>query len=308
MTRKNGNHEYRSDVFSMLLLDKRRALEVYNAINDTQYEDPELIEITTLEDNSFSLSIRNDASFVLDAHFSIYEHQSTYCPNMPLRDLIYFASMIQKRVYDQKKSIYGKRLVKIPVPHFVVFYNGIEPAPEHYELRLSDAFEHQTEKPELELICQVYNINSDNNVGLLKRCPTLRDYMYFVNHVRQYHTQTDGRDLESAIEQAISHCISVEVLKEFLMEHRAEVTKIMTMDYTFEKRLEFECAEAAEEGRKYGIKLGEENGIQKKLHEQIRKKVMRQKSLSQIAEELEEEEADIFVLYEQVKQELANES
>ena len=145
-----ANKEYKSDVFSMLLQDKNRALEVYNAINGTDYDDPELVEMTTLDDKSFSLTVRNDASFILDANLSLYEHQSTYCPNMPLRDLLYFASIIQKRIKAQKRDIYGGKILKIPVPHFVVFYNGKEEAPEQYDLRLSDVFEQETEHPEIE--------------------------------------------------------------------------------------------------------------------------------------------------------------
>lgn len=155
-----ANKEYKSDVFSMLLQDKKRAMEIYNAINGTDYDDPELVEMTTLDDKSFSLTVRNDASFILDANLSLYEHQSTYCPNMPLRDLLYFASIIQKRIKAQKRDIYGGRILKIPVPHFVVFYNGKEDAPDQYDLRLSDAFEKETEDPEIELVCHVYNINS----------------------------------------------------------------------------------------------------------------------------------------------------
>ena len=63
-----GNKEYKSDVFSMLMQDRRRALEVYNAINGTAYDDPAQVELTTLEDRSFSLTVRNDASFILDAN------------------------------------------------------------------------------------------------------------------------------------------------------------------------------------------------------------------------------------------------
>ena len=109
-----ANKEYISDVFSMLLQDKKRAMEIYNAINGTDYDDPELVEMTTLDDKSFSLTVRNDASFILDANLSLYEHQSTYCPNMPLRDLLYFASIIQKQIKAQKRDIYGGRILKIP--------------------------------------------------------------------------------------------------------------------------------------------------------------------------------------------------
>ena len=298
MAKMNGNAKYSSDVFSMLLQDKNRALEIYNAMNGTAYDDPDKVEITTLEDRSFSLTIRNDASFILDANLSLYEHQSTYCPNMPLRHLIYFVEMIQKRVYAQRRDLYGKTLSKIPVPHFVVFYNGKENAPEYYELRLSDAFEHETDVPELELICKVYNINKGNNTDLLEKCPTLRDYMYFVDLVREYHAKFS--DLEHAIVQAIDQCIRENVLKDFLIQHREEVTHMMTMDYTFERRLEMQREEAIEQGR--------EEGMQSKLDELIRKKMLKRKTLEQIANELEETPDTIRLSYERIKEEMTVEN
>ena len=127
----SGNREYKSDVFSMLMQDKERALQLYNVMNDSNYQNPEAVEITTL-DGGISLSVRNDASFVVDARLSIYEHQSTVCPNMPIRSLIYFSVILSDMLSDKKnkkmigRNIYGKRLVKIPTPHFIVFYNGEE--------------------------------------------------------------------------------------------------------------------------------------------------------------------------------------
>ena len=316
-TNESGNKMYKNDVFWLLLQEKERALEIYNAINGTAYDNPELVEINTLKDSGFTLSIRNDASFILDANLSLYEHQSTYCPNMPLRDLIYFTTIIQKYTYELKRDMYGRTLIKIPVPHFVVFYNGTENAPERYELRLSDAFEKPTDSPEIELVCQVYNINKGNNQELLERCPTLRDYMYFVDLVREYHAKNDYIDLEVAIEQAIEQCIRENVLKEFLIRHGKEVMDVMTLDYTFERRLELQHEEGVEEGwrlgeehgrklgEEQGRKLGEKDGMQKKLHDLISKKLRKNKSLEQIADELEETPDAIRPLYEQVKEELA---
>lgn len=299
MANTNGNAEFKSDVFSLLLADKKRALEVYNAMNGTSYDDPELIENVSLEDKGISLSIRNDASFIIDSNLSLYEHQSTYCPNMPLRELIYFVNIISNRL--KNKNLYGGSLVKIPVPHFVVFYNGQKPAPEHYELRLSDAFERHTDAPEIELICQVYNINKGNNEELLSRCPTLRDYMYFVDLIREYHVKNNFTDLKSAIRQAIDQCISEDILRDFLKEHRQEVEKMMQLDYTFERQIELERQEARKSGEEVGRKLGEKE----KLREQIRKKLLKSKTLEQIAEELEEKPDKIRPLYEQIREELA---
>lgn len=290
--------EYKSDVFSMLLQDKKRAMEIYNAINGTDYDDPELVEMTTLDDKSFSLTVRNDASFILDANLSLYEHQSTYCPNMPLRDLLYFASIIQKRIKAQKRDIYGGRILKIPVPHFVVFYNGKEDAPDQYDLRLSDAFEKETEDPEIELVCHVYNINSGKNTPLLSKCQTLREYMYFVDMVRK-NNEISG-NLEDAIEKAINQCMEENVLRDFLAQHREEVMHVMTLDYTFERRLEMQRAEAIEDGERIGKEIGKEE----KLSEQIRKKIQKGKPLDQIADELEEVPETIRPLYEKIKQEM----
>ena len=137
----SGNREYKSDVFSMLMQDKERALQLYNVMNDSNYQNPEAVEITTL-DGGISLSVRNDASFVVDARLSIYEHQSTVCPNMPIRSLIYFSVILSDMLSDKKnkkmigRNIYGKRLVKIPTPHFIVFYNGEEEQPEVQELQV----------------------------------------------------------------------------------------------------------------------------------------------------------------------------
>ena len=250
----SGNREYRSDVFCLLFRDKRRALELYNALNGSFYDDPGQVETVELGNGGISLSVRNDASFILDAHLNIYEHESTICPNMPLRCMIYFTTIVHGRFWN--KNIYGRRLVKIAAPHFVVFYNGTEEAPAQYRLKLSDAFEHSTGEPEIELTCLVYNINKGKNPALIAQSPTLRDYMYFVDLVREYDAKTNHADLAGAIKLAIRQCITENVLKNFLKKHYTEVVKMMQWDFTFEHRLELEREEAREEGREEGKEDG----------------------------------------------------
>lgn len=136
-------------------------------MNHSDYADPKQVEICTL-DKGVSLTVRNDVSFVLDMNLSIYEHQSSVCPNMPVRSLVYFSSILGDRI--KESNIYGRKLVKIPTPRFAVFYNGDEEQPEQYDLKLSDAFERPVENPELELTCRVYNINYGKNRELLENC------------------------------------------------------------------------------------------------------------------------------------------
>ena len=236
-----GNREYKSDVFGMLMEEPGYALEVYNALNHSDYRDPGLVEMCSLE-RGISLSVRNDAAFILDMNLSVYEHESTICPNMPLRALIYVTNILEQWV--KKRNIYGRKLVKIPTPRFAVFYNGVE---EQYQLKLSDAYASMMEEPELELTCTVYNINSGKNRELLSECPVLEQYMVFVRYVREGLEIYPEKDLAKAIDGAIDRCIEEGVLREFLMKRREEVTKVTQLDYTFDRRIELEREDAREE-------------------------------------------------------------
>ena len=253
----NGNREFKSDVFSMLMEIKKYAMSVYNCLNDTNFTNLDDLEVHTL-DKGVSLTVRNDAAFVVDASLSIYEHQSTVCPNMPVRNLIYYTTIVSKLL--KKKNIYGKKLIKIPIPKFVVFYNGDEEQPEEYDMKLSDAFEKETDNPELELVCKVYNINFGKNKDLLDRCPVLKEYMIFVDYVRLYLKEYGYEDLEKAINQAIDRCIQEDVLADFLKENRAEVVKVTQLDYTFDRQITMEREEAREEGRAEGREEGRAEG------------------------------------------------
>jgi len=65
-----------------------------------------------------------DVSFIIDCNMCLYEHQSTYCPNKPLRGFLYFADLYKK--YIRNVDLSGSRQIKAPMPHYVVFYNGTE--------------------------------------------------------------------------------------------------------------------------------------------------------------------------------------
>ena len=178
----NGNREYKSDVISMMLQIPEYALDIYNAMNNSGYTDPDMIQIMRLE-NGISLSIRNDASFFISNYLNLYEHQSTYSPNAPLRFLIYLTNLLKTTI--RKRDLYSRRRVQIATPHFAVFYNGTEKRPEKEVLKLSDAFINRTDTPEIELTVTVYNINPHNNTQLLTKSKVLSGYMIFVNRVRK---------------------------------------------------------------------------------------------------------------------------
>ena len=118
------NREHRDTVFRMLYKGKKELLTLYNALNGTDYQDPEELTVTTLE-NAIYFGMKNDVSFLLDSRLMLYEHQSTWNPNIPLRDLLYIARLLEKYVNERGKSLYSSALVRLPESRFVVFYNGL---------------------------------------------------------------------------------------------------------------------------------------------------------------------------------------
>ncbi|MCD7982475.1 MAG: hypothetical protein LUF32_09270 [Clostridiales bacterium] len=235
-----SNQEYKSDVFSMLLEDPENALSVYNALNHTDYRDPSEVRIFRLE-AGIQLSIRNDASFIIDSCLSIYEHQSTPNPNMPLRFLIYITELY--KTLTKNRDLFSSTLRKIPRPSFVVFYNGRDKEPEVKYIKLSDAFECPAAKPELELVCTLYNINPGYNQEIINKCKVLKEYTEFVDRVRGFR---DMYLLDKALDAAIDSCIRDHILEKFLRENRAEVKRVSTLDYTFERRLQLQREENQE--------------------------------------------------------------
>lgn len=153
MQEKKQNRQHKDVLFKYVLKDKSDLLELYNAINDSNYSDPEELVYNTLEDAVY-LGIKNDVSLIIHNTMNLYEHQSTINPNMPLRGLFYFSSLYKKLVGDSL-GIYSKKLVKIPTPQYIVFYNGMDELPDRMELRLSDAFVMNAHKPSLECVATV---------------------------------------------------------------------------------------------------------------------------------------------------------
>ena len=253
------NREYKSDVFSLIMGVPRYALQTYNILNHTELDNPDEVKMERLE-SGISLSRRNDASFIVNADLNFYEHQSTYNPNMPLRGLIYFVGAMKD--FIKGRDLFGRTQIKIPVPHFVVFYNGLELRPEVEYLKLSDSFMKPTDDPDLELKCVVYNINKGYNTDMISNCEALRGYMMFVEQVRKYDAKAD--DPEDAVEKAIQYCIDHNVLRDFFIENREEVSKMAIIDMTWEKREPIIRREEREKGISIGERRGEQRGERRK--------------------------------------------
>ena len=239
------NRNYKDTVFRMLFSDRKNLLSLYNAISGAHYDDHEKLEIVTLE-NAIYMGMKNDLAFIIDTNLFLYEHQSTYNPNMPLRDLFYISSEYQKLV--DHKSLYSSTLLKIPAPQFIVFYNGTEKETDSCVNHLSESFENLSGKPKLELEVLTLNINEGHNEELMEQCETLREYAQYVHCVRKYAKELE---LNEAVKLAVDECISNNILSEFLRANKSEVISMSIFEYDKEeeerklRKAEFEAGVAA---------------------------------------------------------------
>ena len=223
------NRNYKDTIFRMLFSDRKNLLSLYNAISGAHYDNPEMLEIVTLE-NAIYMGMKNDLAFIIDTDLFLYEHQSTYNPNMPLRDLFYISSEYQKLV--DKKSLYSSILQKIPAPQFIVFYNGTEKRKDSWVNHLSEAFENLPGNPKLELEVLTININEGHNEELMEHCQTLKEYAKYVNCVRKYARELE---LNEAVKLAVDECIRNNILSEFLRANKSEVISMSIFEYDKEE-------------------------------------------------------------------------
>ena len=308
---KKPNRLYKARLFVMIFEDKKKLLELYNAISGKHYEDPELLEINTLE-NAIYMSMKNDLSFLIDARLSLYEHQSIYSPNQPLRFFFYLTDMFSGMTMDA--NLYGTKKVKLPAPRFVIFYNGEADQPDRQILKLSDLYTVKEEDPMLDLKVLMLNVNQGHNPELMEVCHTLWEYAEYTDRVRKYAKE---QPIAEAVERAITECIQEGILKEFLEKNRREAKNVSIYEYDQEKHIRQEREEAWEAGEKAGWEAGEKAGWEagekagreagektgqiNKLQELIRKKLAKGKTIPEIAEALEEEEDTIRRLVEEMK-------
>lgn len=243
-----ANRKYKDTVFRMLFSDRKNLLSLYNAINGTAYENPDDLEIVTLE-NAIYMGMKNDLAFIIDTNLFLYEHQSTYNPNMPLRDLFYISSEYQKLV--DHKSLYSSTQQKVPAPNFIVFYNGTVKKEDCWTNYLSEAYENLTGEPNLELKVITLNINEGHNKELMQQCQILREYAQYVAKVREFAGNTE---LNAAVELAVNECIQNNILAEFLRKHKSEVIAMSIFEYDKEeeekKLREAEYEAGYDEGKK----------------------------------------------------------
>ena len=277
-----SDRRYKDTIFRMLFSDKKNLLELYNAVSGRHYDNPDDLQIVTLE-NAVYMGMKNDLAFLLSTGIYLYEHQSTVNPNMPLRNLFYISSEYSKLV--ETKSLYSSVIQKVPAPNFIVFYNGQDELADRSEYRLSDAFAPRVDNPALELRVTVLNINYGRNLELMEHSRTLRDYAQYVALVRKYKEESGS--LDDAVNRAVDECIKNDILADFLRKNRAEV--VMTSIFEYNKEEEERKLRTAErqagydEGYDSGYDSGYDRGIENTLADLVNEGII---SIEQAAHKL----------------------
>jgi len=238
----NANRTHKNSVFTELFSEKSNLLELYNAVSGKNYPEDTEIRIITLS-NVLYMKQYNDICFVIDGKLVVLiEHQSTINENMCLRMLLYIAREYEK--ITSRKDLYKKKMVKIPVPEFIVLYNGKDEFPDFKEMRLSDSFEVRSEDCFLELVAKVYNVNKGRNVEMANKSPTLNGYEIFIAEIKENMKKVS---LSEAIRLAIKTCMKKNILLSFLREHGSEVENMLLTEWNMDEAIAVAKEEAWED-------------------------------------------------------------
>ena len=292
------NRRYKDRLFRFLFQDKKDLLELYNAVNESTYRNADELEIVTLEDAIF-MKMKNDLSFIVANQLNLYEHQSTYSPNMPLRGLLYFSRQYEGLAAQRKDNIYGSKLIKLPTPEYIIFYNGKQEQTDRNELFLSDAFEAGKGSGCLECKAILFNINRGHNRELMEKCRRLWEYSEFIAEVNDNLDQ--NMSLKAAVTKAMNDCIQKGILEELLRKNQTEVLHMLLTEYDEKNHMKSIYEEGEEAGYKKGQLDGYKKGESDLLTKMIRQKLERGKSISLIAEELETEVTVIQEIADRIK-------
>lgn len=244
------NREHKDRLFSFLFgreTNRKWTLSLYNAVNETSYADPEEIQFTTIE-NAVYMGMKNDLSFILFYVMNVYEQQSSFNPNMPIRQLMYVGKLYDKYIQVNRLNIYGKKLVRLPIPKLVVFYNGTE-GNQDTVLSLSDAFcaEGESIEPDIEVRVRMININYGQNHKVMNACKPLAEYAWLIDQIRKNQEGMDN--IEAAVDKAIDDMPDDYVIRSFLLGNRAEVKDMCITEYNELQTMQMFREEGREEGQ-----------------------------------------------------------
>ena len=274
------NNKHKDRLFNYIFgreENRKWTLQLYNAVNGSHYEDASAIEFNTLEDVLY-IGMRNDTSFLVSDVMSVYEHQSSYNPNMPLRMMQYVGNLYSKYLARNKLNKYGSSLIKLPTPKLVVFYNGRTDVDDEVILKLTDSFDENSRAlSDIEVKVRMLNINYGRNADLLRACKPLEEYSWFINRINEILFDQDPKDIVIATKTAIDEIPMDFEIRSFLISHKAEVTGMLDTEYNEAEIKELFVEEGLQKGIIGCVELLRSLGLDDVV---IAEKIMQQYSLT----------------------------
>ena len=273
MTKEKTNRNYKDSVFVDLFAHdinaKENFISLYNALHGTNLDAKTTDVQPVMLERVLYMKYYNDIAMLIDGKIVILiEHQSTINQNMPFRFLEYIARIYEKITTKDEK--FGRKLVKLPVPEFYVFYNGKDDYPTESVMKLSDAFmqldsklKNQLENTSypLEISVKVININVDKENPILKRCEALKEYSEFIEQVRFNIENAVPEPFTTAIKEAIKKGF----LSDYLNRKSTEVQNMLLAEYDYDTDIAVQRKEAFDDGfsagEERGISIGRNEGI-----------------------------------------------
>lgn len=199
-------------------------------------------------------------SFLISEEMNLYEQQSSYNPNMPVRMLQYAGNLYEKYIKQGRLNKFGRKRLSLPAPRLVVFYNGMEDQPEEGQLKLSDSFPGGAAF-DIEVKVRMINVNMGKSQRILSACKPLGEYSWLVSEIRKNNYSKDEDGMSSAVDRAITDMPDDFLIKPFLIAHRAEVKGMLLTEYNEAEQMELFREEGREEGRVEGAESERINNI-----------------------------------------------
>ena len=256
----SATEAYRDRLFCFIFGSEEHkdwTLSLYNAVNNTSYDDPGMITIATLTQVVY-MGMQDDVALLVSDELDLYEHQSSYNPNMPLRLMQYTSNIYETLITLQKRNKYGSKLIPLPVPKLVTFYNGQTEQAEEKILRLSDSFpKEKASESDIEVTVRMININPGRSKKLVSRCKPLEEYTWAVETIRENRRKMD---IERAIDRMLDEMPLDFEIRPYLEANRKGVKKMLLTEYNETETMELFRQEGREEGRKEGRQEGREEG------------------------------------------------
>ena len=259
----NLNRQYKNDLFVFLFgQNKEFALSLFNAMNNTSYDDPNEIVFNTI-DNFVYISRKNDVSFLIENTMNIFEHQSTMNSNIAFRMFLYVSKLYEKYIYENKMDLFSSKLLKLPNPNFIVFYNGKQKTKDDRYVYLSDNM--AIKNGNIELKVRIINTNYGHNMHILNKCPALYEYSWFVDKLRNkrifYENNHDEQGLARILDEVLDEMPDSFVIKDILMKNKAEVKDMLYSIEDEPRMMKIHEEEIRNEGIIIGKKEGKKEGI-----------------------------------------------